>query len=599
MNKKIALFLLVLFSLAAYAPALRNGFVWDDQALILRDPLIRSWQLIPEGFTHFLFTDASASDFYRPLQRATYNLDYAAFFLSPMGYHLVSLLWHAAAAVALFYFAEEFLATCKMEPVRRLWVAFLAALVWALHPVQSAAVIYVAGRADPLAATFGFLGLYLALRTLRTEGTGKWALGVGAALSFLASALSKEIGLIFLFVWLIIALAQRPRRALLGAGGLVVSVSIVYLSLRLAAEHIPAPAASPAPLLVRPIISSRAVAEYAGVLLFPWRLHMERDVETHPNGFGPASMGAASMQELQTLLGLLLIAAVVFALWRSRRHSAIFLPLLFAVACYLPISGLITLNATVAEHWLYLPSAFLFLAATAALESSGWIAARNFRSRMALAALTTWVLFLPVRTFVRTFDWKDQRTFLTRTIADGGDSTRMLINLGGLELSQGHLDAARQALGGALAKEPENPIALLNLAAVTIKQGDFPAARAFLKRVTGAPELRARAEESLAVLENRESGKVDLMRLRLAARLGPVDWMIEKRYVKALADLNFPERAIAELGSCLAVAPYRAESWQLMSELLQRTGRPNEAALALSMAEANDVHLHERAETAL
>ena len=173
------------------------------------------------------------------------------------------------------------------------------------------------------------------------------------------------------------------------------------------------------------------------------------------------------------------------------------------------------------------------------------------------------------------------------------------LNLGGLELSQGHLDAARQALGGALAKEPENPIALLNLAAVTIKQGDFPAARAFLKRVTGAPELRARAEESLAVLENRESGKVDLLRLRLAARLGPVDWMIEKRYVKALADLNFPERAIAELGSCLAVAPYRAESWQMMNELLQRTGRPNEAALALSMAEANDVHLHERAETAL
>ena len=72
------------------------------------------------------------------------------------------------------------------------------------------------------------------------------------------------------------------------------------------------------------------------------------------------------------------------------------------------------------------------------------------------------------------------------------------------------------------------------------------------------------------MLENRESGKVDLMRLRLAARLGPVNWLIEKRYIKALADLNFPERAIAELQTCLGVAPYRAESWQMMSELLQR-----------------------------
>jgi hypothetical protein len=49
--------------------------------------------------------------------------------------------------------------------------------------------------------------------------------------------------------------------------------------------------------------------------------------------------------------------------------------------------------------------------------------------------------------------------------------------------------------------------------------------------------------------------------------------MIEKRYVKALADLNFPERAIAELGSCLAVAPYRAESWQMMNEIAAATGR--------------------------
>ena len=57
---------------AIYAPALRNGFVWDDTALVLRDPLIRSWGLIPEGFNHFLFADATPSDFYRPLQRVTY-----------------------------------------------------------------------------------------------------------------------------------------------------------------------------------------------------------------------------------------------------------------------------------------------------------------------------------------------------------------------------------------------------------------------------------------------------------------------------------------------------------------------------------------------
>jgi tetratricopeptide (TPR) repeat protein len=420
-------------------------------------------------------------------------------------------------------------------------------------------------------------------------------LGVGAGLSFLASALSKEMGLIFLLVWLIIALVQRPRRALLGTAGLIAAVLIAYLSLRLPAEHIPAPAAPPAPLIVRPIVASRAVAEYAGVLLLPWRLHMERTVATHPNGFGSASMDAASWRELQTLLGVLLITAAAFVLWRSRRSPTVFLPLLLALVCYLPISGLITLNATVAEHWLYLPSAFLFLAAAITLDSLGWIAARNLRARAGTVCLTIWLLLLPARTFLRTFDWKDQRIFLTRTIADGGDSARMWINLGGLELSEGHLAAARQALDCALAKEPENPLGLLNLAAVRIKQGDFIGARALLQRIAEPDELRARAEESLVVLENRESGKVDLIRLRLAARLGAPNWMIEKRYIKALADLNYPGRAITELKICLAVAPYRAESWLMMSELLQKVRRPNEAAIALSVAEDNDVHLHDRA----
>jgi protein O-mannosyl-transferase len=588
MSKKIAPLLLFFVALLVYAPALRAGFVWDDRALILGDPLIRSWRLTWEGFQHFLFTDASASDFYRPLQRCSYLLDYAAFVFAPAGYHLVSILWHAAAAVALFFFGEELLAFCRIEPARRASIAFLAALIWMVHPVQSAAVAYIAGRADPLAATFGFLALFLGLRMLRATGGGKWILGIGASLCLLASALSKEMGLLFLALWLIIVLAQRGRPEFWRALAMVAAVLVVYLSLRLPAEHIAPPTtSSSAPLLVRPIVVARAVAEYAGLLLLPLHLHMDRDVETHPFGFVNASLEAAAWRELQTLLGLVLIAAAIITLWRMRRRPAIFLPWLLALVSYLPVSGLVTLNATVAEHWLYLPSAFLFLGLLAAIDSLG---AEHWR-RAALICLTTWMVCLAGRTFARTLDWKDQRTFVTRTIADGGDSARMLINLGALELNDGHLKAAQQALEKALAKEPSNPLASLNLAAVAMQQRDFARARQLLEKVTAPPELEARAQESLAVLENRETGQVNLLRLRLAARLGPANWAIEKRYIQALADLGHPDRAIAELKTCIAVAPYRAESWEMMSELLQKIGRPNEAALAQAEAEADDVHL--------
>src|ERR1041385_5929717 len=343
-------FVLLVAALATYAPALRNGFVWDDQARILRDPFIRSWRLIGAGFQHFLFTDAAASDFYRPLQRLSYTFDYAAFFLSPAGYHLGSILWHGAAAVALFFFAQEFLALCKVEPVHRMRIAFLAALVWLLHPVQSAAVIYIAGRADPLAAAFGFLALLLALRMRRATGYEQWAYALGAGVCFLGSALSKEMGLIFLLVWLTIVIALRPRRALFKTAGIFAAVLIAYLSLRLSAEHQPAPAPPPMPILVRPILTARAVAEYAGLLVFPLHLHMERDVATHPFGFANASLNAASWRELQTLAGLILIVAFGYALWRARGRPMIFLPLSLALVAYLPVSGLVPLNATVAEH---------------------------------------------------------------------------------------------------------------------------------------------------------------------------------------------------------------------------------------------------------
>src|SRR4029077_428427 len=147
--------------------------------------------------------------------------------------------------------------------------------------------------------------------------------------------------------------------------------------------------------------------------------HMDRDVETQPSGFNEASLAHAAWRELQTLAGVILIAAFFYWLVRARkRNPAAFVFLLFALITYLPISGIIALNATAAEHWIYLPSALLFLAI--ALEIAPLTDESTLRrSKMRAAAtivLALWFVFLGARTFVRTFDWKDERTFLERTI---------------------------------------------------------------------------------------------------------------------------------------------------------------------------------------
>lgn len=586
--KKIfpALFLAALV-FAVYAPALRNGFVWDDTALVLRDPLIRSWRLIPEGFQHFLFTDATASDFYRPIQRLTYTLDYGAFAFRPAGYHLTSIAWHVAAALALLLLAGELLQLFGIEEQKRRRIAFVATLAWAMHPVHTAAVIYVSGRADPLAAAFGFLGLYAALRSQRMERSRRWGLLLAAGVLLLLSALSKESGLIFLLLWCAVLLLKKRWKDLLPATVVILFVAVTYLSLRLPAEHTPAPTLHPpAPLLVRPILVARAFAEYTGLILLPVNLHMDRDVETHPEGTNATRASIAAWRELQTLLGIALLAAAIYWLIRSRRRNpAIFCCLVLAGIAYLPVSGFFHLNASVAEHWIYLPVAFLFVAAALALSRL------PVPTSALRAVLVLWCVFLGVRTSVRTFDWKDQRIFLERTIASGGNSVRMFINLAGLELSEGKLDAAKRQLALALREEPDQPLAVLNFASVAIRQSDFATAHDLLNRATQMPLVEARAHELLAVLEQKEHGRVDLMRLRLASRTGEPNWSIERRYILALDSAGATTAAIAELKTCLATQWYRAESWKLLSELLTKNGRTDEAAAAKARADAYDVHL--------
>lgn len=569
--------LIIAATFVVYAPALRNGFVWDDTALVLRDPLIRSWQLIPEGFRHFLFLDATASSFYRPLQRLTFTFDYAVFgFANPGGWHFTSIAIHTAAAIALYAFLRRW-----WGEERRRWVLGVA-LVWAIHPLHTSAVTYVSGRADPLAALCGFTGLWFALRAEKRAQ-------LYAALCFLGALLSKESGAVFLVIWLtLIAWRRVPARAAIYA----VLVLALYLPLRLTAHKTPPPAAPPTPLSARPILATRAIAEYAGLLIAPVNLRMERDVATR----GP-SRDTARLREWQTLLGALLIVAAV--VWFRRADRDTRFALTAAAIAYLPISNVTPLNATAAEHWLYVPSAFLFFAiatscrASAPLAGIGRISwqAERLPYRLAIAGAALWTALLATRTLLRQADWRDQRTFLTRTIAAGGDSARMHLNLGNLEASEGRADRALAEYAEALRRDPELAFAPFAIAAVQLKAGHFAEARAALDRAGKAPGLDAQKLQLRTALDFAEKKIDPLPGYRAAADLAPLDWPLRRRYLAALAQANRLPTAVSELRTFLATQPFRADSWALLADLLTRAREPALAAAARAEARKRDVRL--------
>jgi tetratricopeptide (TPR) repeat protein len=601
LSRALSVILIIAATLLVYWPALRNGFVWDDTALVLRDPLIRSWRLIPEGFRHFLFLDATAANFYRPIQRLSFVADYQFYgFAWPGGWHLTSVLIHAGAAVGLFYVAEKLLAlalaTRLGETARRIW-ALGVAVLWAIHPLHTSAVTYIAGRADPLAALFGFTALALGLMSL--DGPKRmWLWRSGAAAGFALAILSKESGGTFLLIWLLVLLWRRPNwRDLASWAALLALVVGGYCALRFTAHQTPPPPPPPTPVAIRPILAARAFAEYSALLVAPVSLRMERDVSTKPRESYEATLQNARLREYQTLGGVLLLLG--FAAWVrfSWRHApvAAFCLGAFALA-YLPISNAFSLNATIAEHWLYVPSAFLFLAiALTSLVSGEAKAGHPTRAsaplRYFLTALAfAWIGALGVRTFLRQGDWHDQRTFVERTIASGGNSARMLMNLANVESQEAHPERAVALYQEALRRTPEQPIIWLGYANTLMTKRDIPGAREALAHAEVSPFLQAECAQLRTELDFFEHGTDRREGMRTAAQLAPANWNIRKRYIETLAHSGDIAGARHELLGFLERESFRASSWNLLGQLLSEEHDFPRARVAFQEALARDVH---------
>src|SRR5713226_9617855 len=172
--------LLMVIGVIVRAPALQGERIWDDAYLAHDSPFIKSPLLILEAFRHYLFSD-SLSVHYRPVQNISFIVDYFFWNTDAYGFHLTNVLLHAASGVLLYFLLRQLFASLFLRAVsigvraralRRLpWIsvaAFFVALIWAVHPVQSAAVDYISGRADSLAFLFASAGWLLFLRAQRT-----------------------------------------------------------------------------------------------------------------------------------------------------------------------------------------------------------------------------------------------------------------------------------------------------------------------------------------------------------------------------------------------------------------------------------------------
>jgi tetratricopeptide (TPR) repeat protein len=501
LRRTVGCLVLALLGFAVHIPALQGQLIWDDQYLAHDNPLIKSPLLVLENFRHYLFLD-SFSSHYRPVQNISYIVDYLIWNNDPYGFHLSSILWHVASAILLFLLLEKLLAGLLENggaAVRRRSIftgaAFCVALLWVVHPVHSAAVDYISGRADSLAFFFSCGGWLLYLRAQAASrrlvrGTLFFLTGLGLLLALC----SRETGFLWLLVFLLHLSAFEKKRALRSKCLVAIACLCVvgsYAGLRqLAGRRAHASPAMGWSAPVRATLIFRALGDYGRLLSCPTNLHMERTV------FDPDSLRSNTgwreeiKVEYLSIGGLLMATILLIGACRKglARPVRAFGAVWFFLA-FLPVSNLFDLNATVAEHWLYLPSVgFLIFATGCCLELP-----RNlFRFVALLACLAA--LALGARSFIRSTDWVDEETFYRRTLAAGGTSIRVALNLGQVYSLRGQYAQAEVLYRRILKISPDYFVARTNLGDALVHQGRMEEANALFAAANEAGE-RGRNED--------------------------------------------------------------------------------------------------------
>ena len=156
MNLKSPKLFLSLLIVLVYGNTILNSFHFDDTPSILEKPWIRGWDKIPQ----FIF-----SVFQRPLVILSFNLNYAISEFEVWSYHIFNICFHIIASLLVFKIVEQIMfflqdVSTKRNPHLFSW-PYIAALVFALHPLSTQSVTYISSRSSILATIFYLSSLIL------------------------------------------------------------------------------------------------------------------------------------------------------------------------------------------------------------------------------------------------------------------------------------------------------------------------------------------------------------------------------------------------------------------------------------------------------
>lgn len=404
-----------LVTAAVFGPSLRHGFTdWDDPVNFLDNPYYRGlgwsqlrWMLTANLMGHWI-----------PVTWLTLGVDYAIWGMNPFGYHLTSLLWHAASTVLFWLVAARLLALAMptASPLMRGLGASAAALLFSIHPLRVESVVWITERRDLTSGFFFLLAViaYLEVHARATPRAGWRLVSLSAtvlALGSKAIVMGLPLVLIILDIYPLRRLGPAPRDWLDARARSVWLEKIPFVLLAVAAATMALHAQRSTGYLTPEPFGMRLAIAAHNIWFHVWKTFVPLDLS--PVYELPRSV---SLLQWPYLLSALATIGLTAGLWflRDRWPAG-----LAAWAVYLvmlaPVSGIVHTGYHLGADRNTYVSCMGFAVLVGALVvaiGEAWRGAtlRAHTAAVALALCGLWIVGLAVAARIQTAVWEDSET---------------------------------------------------------------------------------------------------------------------------------------------------------------------------------------------
>ena len=552
--------------LISYAPVVRAGFVWDDDADILENA-----HLLDVGGLARIWQEPGATRNYYPLFYTALWVQHHLWEDRPLGYHLVNVALHAAGALLFWALLRKL----------RVGGAWLAAAIFATHPVFVESVAW----ADELKnVQSGVLYLLCLLAYFRArpvwqddEACRSPRVLYGLALVAFAAALLTKPAAVFLpFVMLAIVWWRRPRVSVSDAVAIapMVGMGMVFglITMYVEATYSGASGASwEMPVLDRLLVAGRALWFYAGKLLWPWPLmsiYPRWDIDRH-----------ALTQYLYPGAA----AAAVGALWalRPRIGRGPLVAAMSFVALLAPTLGVFNvgyhLYSFVADHFQYHAAPALLALVGAGVASVRRRYDEPGRQRTVDAVCVALLAVLAGSSMQHARTFQSEKARCEDTLRKNPSAWLAMNNLGVALAAEGRLEDAVEQYRRALEVRPIYAEAHSNLGVALVKLGRVAEAISHYREALRIWPAYATARKNLgtALMKAGDSGAA-IEQYRLALSLRPDDAETHNNLAIALASTGRAEEAVVHHREALRINPRYAQAQQDLGVTLLAAGRSGE-----------------------